>query len=65
MGLYVINEAQNLHAFMIFHFKAIGADKRVDYRGETIKNHQKTMPKWGSQRGGYTPLIYPFLKGLL
>ena len=39
MGLYVINEAQNLHAFMIFHFKAIGADKRVDYRGETIKNH--------------------------
>ena len=45
MGLYVINEAQNLHAFMIFHFKAIGADKRVDYRGETIKNHEKTMPK--------------------
>ena len=59
MGLYVINEAQNLHAFMIFHFKAIGADKRVDYKGETIKNHQKTMPD-GSVFGGVPPHIYPF-----
>ena len=25
--------------FVFFDFKAIGADKRVDYRGGTIKNH--------------------------
>ena len=56
MGLYVINEAQNLHAFMIFHFKAIGADKRVDYRGRIIENHHKTMSKWGVKGGVYPPL---------
>ena len=62
IGLYVINQAQNLHAFMNFHFKAIGVKKRVDYRGVSIKNHQKTMPKWGVNGGVYPPYI-PLLKG--
>ena len=30
IGLYVINQAQNLHAFMNFHFKGIGLKKGVD-----------------------------------
>ena len=45
---YFIPEAQNLHAEVFFDFKASGADKRVDYRGGIIKNHQKTISKWGS-----------------
>ena len=43
MDLYLIPEAQNLHTEVFFDFKAVGDDPRVDYRGGTIKNHQKTM----------------------
>ena len=48
IGLYVIPEAQNLHAEVFFDFKASGDGSRVDYRGGIIKNHQKTMSKWRS-----------------
>ena len=60
IGLYVIPEAQNLHAEVFFDFKASGDGSRVDYRGGIIKNHEKTMPN-GSVFGGGTPThIYPF-----
>ena len=65
IGLYVINQAQNLHAFMNFHFKGIGVKKRVDYRRETIKNHQKTMPKWGVNGGVYPPYTPPFKRATM
>ena len=43
--------------FVFFHFKAIGADKRVDYKGGTIKNQQNTISNWGVNGGVYAP--YP------
>ena len=31
---------------LIFDFKSGGADKRVDYRGGIIKNHEKTLKEF-------------------
>ena len=57
IGLYVIPEAQNLAAMILFEFKASDTSSRVGYRGGTIKNHQKTMSKGGSKGGSTAPYI--------
>ena len=60
---YFFYKAQTFQAVIFFDFKASDTTSRVDYRGGTIKNHQKTMPN-GSVFGGGTPThIYPFKGG--
>ena len=50
---------------LIFDFKSGGADKRVDYRGGTIKNHQKTFKKQKKQKSQNfkNPLLVQTLQG--
>ena len=59
LGLYFIPEAQNLHAELFFNFKAVRADSSIDFRRETIKNHQKTMSTWVDFWGSTPPMYIP------
>ena len=56
---------------VFFDFKSGGADKRVDYRGGTIKNHQKSLKEINAQKvqnmqqsqNFKTPLLVQTLRG--